>query len=262
MVAQNSIPMVEYDMRENGWIDHRPHGESADALWRACVVDVAARAAQTLPSCAGRVDLAHKLVLDGHVTFQPDGSAYVKSQSAKGDDVTYHVNGACECPDFPRAPEGWCKHRLARAIAQRARTALALRLQQQPPVQETTAMAETPQTPERPQAPQTPQSPAAPLYEAPVSSNVYVMVDGRRVQVTVRGHTWRGVLTELRQVLADCPDAAADAPPGEARAQTPAGPPPCPEHGNEKLTRSKFKGWYCKGKLSDGSWCKYEIKDN
>jgi hypothetical protein len=36
--------------------------------------------------------------------------------------VVYQVNGRCTCPDFRKngVPGGWCKHRLARALAKRA----------------------------------------------------------------------------------------------------------------------------------------------
>jgi hypothetical protein len=36
--------------------------------------------------------------------------------------VLYQVNGRCTCPDYERnsVPGGWCKHRLARALAKRA----------------------------------------------------------------------------------------------------------------------------------------------
>jgi hypothetical protein len=36
--------------------------------------------------------------------------------------VLYRVNGRCTCPDYERraVPGGWCKHRLARALAKRA----------------------------------------------------------------------------------------------------------------------------------------------
>jgi hypothetical protein len=44
----------------------------------------------------------------------------IPSQSTGG--VVYEVNGRCTCPDYLHngVPGGWCKHRLARALAKRA----------------------------------------------------------------------------------------------------------------------------------------------
>jgi hypothetical protein len=80
---------------------------------------VAALAKAKLPQCASRIDRAVELVLAGHVELCEDGSARVRSQT---DGVTSYlvVNGTCECEDFPRAPDGLCKHRLAPRIARRA----------------------------------------------------------------------------------------------------------------------------------------------
>lgn len=33
---------------------------------------------------------------------------------------------------------------------------------------------------------------------------------------------------------------------------------PCPVHGMAKLRQGKDGGWYCSGKLPDGSWCKHK----
>jgi hypothetical protein len=59
------------------------------------------------------------LVLSGDVDVLPDGTARVASQS-NGQTVYHIVNGHCDCKDYPNAYEGWCKHRLAHAIAKRA----------------------------------------------------------------------------------------------------------------------------------------------
>jgi len=48
-----------------------------------------------------------------------DGTARVASQS-NGETVYHIVNGHCDCKDYPNAPHGFCKHRLAHAIAKRA----------------------------------------------------------------------------------------------------------------------------------------------
>ena len=89
------------------------------ALWREAVTAVAERAKATLPECNGRVDKAVALVLGGDVDMLGDGTARVASQS-NGQTVYHIVNGHCDCKDYPKAYEGWCKHRLAHAIAKRA----------------------------------------------------------------------------------------------------------------------------------------------
>lgn len=71
-----------------------------------------------------RIDRALVIALNGGVTLTPDGSAAV--QSSANAEVTYHVHqGVCDCPDFPRAPEGRCKHRYAACLVRKALKATA-----------------------------------------------------------------------------------------------------------------------------------------
>src|SRR5712691_6505090 len=69
-----------------------------------------------------RITRAVDLILAGHVTLLPNGEADVRSQRGHG---SYHVNGACQCPDFARVEAGRCKHRYAKAILKRAHRILA-----------------------------------------------------------------------------------------------------------------------------------------
>ena len=87
--------------------------------WREAVAEIAEKAKQTLPACNGRVDKAVALVLNGDVELLPDGHAKVGSQS-NGTAIYRLVNGTCDCKDFPQAPSGWCKHRIAAGIQKRA----------------------------------------------------------------------------------------------------------------------------------------------
>src|SRR5919198_4753274 len=89
------------------------------AIWRAAVSEVATKAKAALPECNGRVEKAVALVLNGDVDVLPDGTARVASQS-NGETIYHIVNGHCDCKDYPNAPQGFCKHRLAHAIAKRA----------------------------------------------------------------------------------------------------------------------------------------------
>src|SRR5215470_18762247 len=89
------------------------------AIWRAAVNEIAAKAQAALPECNGRVEKAVALVLSGDADMLGDGTARVASQS-NGETVYHIVNGHCDCKDYPKAYEGWCKHRLAHAIHKRA----------------------------------------------------------------------------------------------------------------------------------------------
>ena len=114
--------VASYDW-ESDTFTHHPGENTARAAWREAVQTVAERAKQTLPACSGRVDKAVAIVLDGDVELLPDGKAKVASQS-NGTTAYFVVNGSCECRDFPKAPSGWCKHRIAAGLQKRA-TALA-----------------------------------------------------------------------------------------------------------------------------------------
>ena len=69
-----------------------------------------------------RIGRAVDLILAGHVTLFPTGEADVRSHTGHG---SYHVNGACTCPDFAKAEGGRCKHRFSKAILKRAHRILA-----------------------------------------------------------------------------------------------------------------------------------------
>jgi hypothetical protein len=96
---------------------------SARTLWRQAVAEAAERARAALPEANGRIDCAVALVLQGDVQLCDDDTALVGSQSQP--QTVYHVNGACTCQDFARAPHGgMCKHRIARGLAIRAQQRL------------------------------------------------------------------------------------------------------------------------------------------
>jgi len=78
-------------------------------IWREAVSEVAQKAKATLPQCNGRVEKAVQIVLNGDVELLPDGKAKVASQS-NGTTKYFVVNGECSCLDYPKAPQGFCKH--------------------------------------------------------------------------------------------------------------------------------------------------------
>src|SRR6266478_3310932 len=109
--------VTSYDWESDAFTHH--NGENAArAVWREAVAEIAERAKATLPDCVGRVDRAVAIVLNHDVELLEDGKAKVASQS--NGQVVYHlVNGACTCKDFPKAPSGWCKHRIAAGLYKR-----------------------------------------------------------------------------------------------------------------------------------------------
>ena len=129
------------------------------------------------PACHSRIDKAAALVLAGRVMPTGPHTALVGSQSDPS--ITYAVNGSCDCPDYERAPLHLCKHKIAMGLYVRTMEALT------------------------PAAPPTP--PPAPLPEAPCSVNVRLIIEGREVQLTLRGHEEQDVLARLHAVLAQYP---------------------------------------------------------
>jgi len=152
---------------------------------RETLAALAQKASAALPAeSAGRLACAVKLVLAGDVTLAEDGTALVKSATDPA--AIYRVNGTCPCKDFARAPEGFCKHKIARALMIRLTRAL-------------------PQTPPAPAA-------AAPLPEAPASVNCRLMVAGRECQATLRDSDETRLLARLAAVLTQYPQAPPTAP--------------------------------------------------
>ncbi len=71
------------------------------------------------PALAGRMTKAAQIVTLRTIT--PEGDGY-RVQSECDDARYYHVSPtACDCPDAPKAPGGYCKHRLAVALLVRCR---------------------------------------------------------------------------------------------------------------------------------------------
>src|SRR5262245_8691015 len=141
----------------------------ARRAWREAVSEVAERAKAALPETInGRIEKAVAMVLAGDVELLPDSKAKVASQS-NGTTTYFVVNGSCECRDFPKAPQGMCKHRIAYGIHKRAMTLAKQKLDQLVGV--STSQAEVPSQPAQPEASsETPQG---------VPSQHVVMIQGR-----------------------------------------------------------------------------------
>ena len=140
---------------------------------------VAAHAAAKLPATLHeRLGTARALVEQGAVVLDEAGRYSVRSE--EDPPRLWPVNGVCICPDATyRAPEGWCKHRLAAALHKRVHTLL-------PPVEA---------------SPEPPLAPTPPLPEAPASMNVHLTIHGRHVQLTLRDTDEGRLLARLDAVL-------------------------------------------------------------
>jgi len=144
--------------------------------YRTLVAEVAAKAKATLPaSVNGRLEGAVALVLQEAVWPQEDGS--IKVGSCTDPLKVYHLVGTtCECKDFTdgKAPEGWCRHRIAAGISKR--------VQELMPVQSDHDQTETP-----------------PLPEAPVSITLKATLHGHEVLVTLRRVDFASVKAQVEQ---------------------------------------------------------------
>ncbi len=115
--------VTSYDWTSDVWTQH--NGDNlARKAFRDAIEIVAAHAREKLPEAVnGRIEAACKICLQGDIELLPDDKARVGSQT--NGTTTYHlIDGTCDCRDFEKAPEGWCKHRIAMGIFKRA-TALA-----------------------------------------------------------------------------------------------------------------------------------------
>src|SRR5712691_4052398 len=118
--------IASYDWTSDTWTHNGDN--PARHAWREAVAEIAEKAKATLPDCNGRVDSTVKIVLAGDIELLADGKAKVASQS-NGTTAYHIVNGTCDCKDFPKAPSGWCKHRIAAGLAKRASALAKQRLE-------------------------------------------------------------------------------------------------------------------------------------
>lgn len=75
----------------------------------------------TRPELASRMEKAAMIVLFRSVELTDAQHHEYRVESEAEEGRFYRVNGVCECADFiHRAPSGFCKHRLAVALVERA----------------------------------------------------------------------------------------------------------------------------------------------
>jgi hypothetical protein len=140
--------IASYDWTSDTWTHHNGENPARNAF-RQAVDEVAQKAREALPEANGRVDKAVQLVLAGDVALLENGSKARVSSQSSGSTEYFVVNGECQCKDFSnKAPNGFCKHRLAYGIYKRAYALAKQRLEAQcedaPP--ESGSPIETPST--------------------------------------------------------------------------------------------------------------------
>jgi hypothetical protein len=190
--------------------------------YREVLASLVQKTQTRFPALNGRLTNATKLALLDDVELHDDGSATVHSAS----DPTRHyriVEGTCTCRDWEHAPEHLCQHRLAAGLVRKAHELL-------PPTAEPV--------------------PAPALGEAPCSANCHVLIGGKQVQVTLRGHDEQAVLTRLEAVLQRYPQPQ---PTPQAASQ---GEGWCAVHNCTMQENVKHGQRWFSHKKQDGSWCK------
>ena len=116
-VTHKPVPVSSYDM-ETGETTYNVTQMDAGQRWRCAIAQATEQARRRFPHSAERVEKAYELVSAAKVVLHPKNKTATVQASGdrKGGPEAYTVNGVCECPDAQRAPESWCKHRLAVAI--------------------------------------------------------------------------------------------------------------------------------------------------
>jgi len=151
---------------------------------REVLAEIAQKAKAALPQAVnGRLEGGVRLVLQGDVEPQDDGTIVVGSCSDPA--KTYLLTGQrCECKDYVdgKAPEGWCRHRIAAGLHKRLHQVLAREAPQEPKLAD-----------------------AVRLPEAPASVNFKALIGGFETQITLRDAD-EGRLFERLQAVLSRPD--------------------------------------------------------
>jgi hypothetical protein len=240
----------------------RPATLPAADPFRQAVRQVSELAHAKLPEALhGNLERATALVLHRHVWREDDGRFQVLSSDGAS---WYRVNGHCTCYNASEAPEGLCKHRLAAMLYHRASELVREQGRQglRPATGALALLADAVEggTPDHREGVS---SPSAGLPEAPASVNCHVMIQGRQVQVTLRGTDETVLLERLAKLLAQypCTPVAAHTPAVEAAANplpTAAAPQEgwCAVHQVAMKQQSNERGSWYSHPLDDGRWCK------
>jgi hypothetical protein len=235
-----------------------PSTSTLRQTYREVLAQAAAQARALLPpEVNGRIESAVRLVLQADVVFNPDGTATVGSSSDPMKTYTL-VGPACDCQDFAygKAPGGFCQHRIAANLLRSVERVLARRAEPEPEPVDPEMLEAYPDNDPGPveEPPPTP-APTAPLPEAPASVNVRVTIQGREVQLTLRGVSEDEVLTRLERVLARYPVPQAPAPALSPQVPAVQGQGWCAVHNTAMQAQEKDGRRWFSHKTEQG-WCK------
>src|SRR5215468_551457 len=223
--------IASYNWESDSFTQHT--ATPARVTFREAVLQVADKAKAVLPDNASRIDKAIALTLNGLVEIV-DGKCRVASQT-NGKTIYHQVNGTCTCQDFTqeKAPNGFCKHRLAHGLYRRAMELV----QAQAPVvaAQPTVTAETVQSPVQ-------------HTEAPASVNFHTTIAGRQVQITLRDTDETRLLARLETLLQRFPVVEEPKEPTQQEGW-------CAEHKAKMKLHHGKRGTWWSHKLPNGQWC-------
>ena len=221
--------IASYNWESDSFTQHSD--TPARVAFRTAVLHVADKAKLVLPDNASRIDKAITLTLNGHVEIV-NGHARVMSQ-VDGKSTYHQVNGSCTCQDFTqgKAPNGFCKHRLAHGLYRRAMELVQV---PEPVVEAQPTPAEAIQVPVQ-------------HTEAPASVNFHTTLAGRQVQITLRDTDETRLLARLETLLQRFP--VVEEPREQVQKEG-----WCDKHNVQmKLNHGKRGSWWSH-KTADG-WC-------
>src|SRR5712691_1991979 len=224
--------ITSYNWESNSFTQHTE--TPARVAFRTAVLHVADKAKAVLPDNTSRIDKAITLVLNGFVEMV-DRKCLIASQT-NGKTLYHQVNSNCTCQDFTqeKAPNGFCKHRLAHGLYRRAMELVHV---QEPVVEAKPAVTtETVQVPVQ-------------HTEAPASVNFHTTLAGRQVQITLRDTDETKLLARLETLLQRFPVVEEPREQAQKEGQCPI------HHVPMRLNRGKNgrKDWWSH-KTADG-WC-------
>jgi hypothetical protein len=186
---------------------------------------------QTLhPERLGELARAHALILHGQVLPSADDPSTGQVLSSDGE-KRYTVNGVCDCQAGQHGK--MCKHRQSWLLYQHILKKMEAQAQ---PDHDYRTHLETP------------------LYEAPASVNVRLLINGRDCQLTLRDADETRLLARLAVVLQQYPVPEA---PVQAASQGQGQDGWCPVHQVQmkwNAGKEGRQGWY--SHKVDGQWCK------
>src|SRR5262249_41735474 len=225
--------IASYNWESDSFTQHT--ATPARVTFRTAVLQVADKAKLVLEAIGSGIDKAVALVLNGFVEIV-EGKCRVASQT-NGKTIYHQVNGTCTCLDFTqgKAPNGFCKHRLAHGLYRRA-TEMVQAQEPEPTVEaQPTVPAETVQVPVQ-------------HTEAPASVNFHTTIAGRQIQITLRDTDETRLLARLETLLQRFPvvEEPKEHVPQEGW---------CSEHNAKMKLHHGKRGTWWSHKLSNGQWC-------